>query len=130
MFVSVSIRMDKWCVPDLYSARPFYQYPSQMKDLLHCVSDIPKFLPPEPVAMIPLAPKKISFQKEAKEWNARHGISSWDTEREENRRSGRSRAQCCDEAMVLLSKPLSLAPRKIHASKTPFWKKLLPTAVK
>ena len=92
--------MDKWCVPDLYSARPFYQYPSQVKDLLHCVSDIPKFLPPEPVAMIPLAPKKISFQKEAKEWNARHGISSWDTERDENRRSGQLRAQCRDGAMA------------------------------
>ena len=70
--IIVCVGMDKWCVPDLYSVRPFYEYPSQVKDLLHCVSDIPKFLPPEPVAMIPLAPKKISFQKEVKEWNARH----------------------------------------------------------
>ena len=116
------------CIPQLYSPRPAYRYPSQIRDLLHCVSDVPKFIAPEPKARIRLEPKKIAFHKEVKEFHARYRLPSpRDTEKEGK---GRTRPQTREEARVVLHAPLSLAPRKIHASKTPIWKRLLPTAVK
>lgn len=117
----------KRCIPDLYADRPFYRYPSKVTELLYCVSDIPRFLPPEPVARIPLVPTKISYEREAKEWNARYFSSSRDTRRESTVKSGMSKAQ----AMALLSTPIGKPPRKIHApNKLPIWRKLLSTAVK
>ena len=118
----------KQCIPQLYSPRPVYRYPSQVRDLLHCVSDVPKFIAPEPKARIRLEPKKIAFHKEVKEFNARNGIPSPQDTKGEGKM--RVRPQHREEARVVLSTPLSLAPRKIRTSKTPLWKKLLPTAVK
>lgn len=117
----------KCCIPDLYASRPFYKYPSQVTELLYCVSDIPRYQTPEPVARIPLVPTKISYEKEAKEWNSRYFNSPRDMRRESAKISGMSRAQ----AMALLSTPISRAPRKIHPpNKQPIWKKLLSTAIK
>ena len=140
---------NRW-VPDLYCGRPFYQFPSNVEDLLRCVLDLQKFIAPDPVARISLAPVKISYEKEARKWNALHGTRAVDTRRE--------RAHCHDKTAALFSPPLDLRPqkiktssppldlrpqkiktssapldlrpRKIHSHKTPLWKKLLPAAVK
>ena len=126
---------NRW-VPDLYCGRPFYQFPSNVEDLLRCVLDLQKFIAPDPVARISLAPVKISYEKEARKWNALHGTRAVDTRRE--------RAHCHDKTAALFSPPLDLRPQKIktssppldlrphkiHSHKTPLWKKLLPAAVK
>ena len=60
------------CVPSLFQSLPLYRYPSRLTDLRHCVADVPKFTAPPPEPRISIAPTRISFSAEVREFRARN----------------------------------------------------------
>ena len=71
ILVSLDEYMNQRCVPSLYQALRLYHYPSQLTDLRHCVTDVPKFIAPPPRPKISVEPTKIFFPHEVAAYEAR-----------------------------------------------------------
>ena len=109
------------CIPSVFSSRPVYRYPSQVNDLLHCVSDVPKFLAPKPVARRTVQPIVIDFEEDVRLFDALHGIPG---------ATHRSKTKGTN-VRELPSRTYSYAPRSIAPQQLPssgrprtFWRKL------
>ena len=71
ILVSLDEYVHHRCVPSLYQALRLYHFPSQLTDLRHCVTDVPKFVAPPPTPKISVAPINISFHAEVAAYQAR-----------------------------------------------------------